>query len=148
MPTLRIPSTRLTRSTLLLRALCVLGGSLLTADNTNAQAPQPTPPRWKGAIDLTIGGESAAEGADFGRISGLATDATGRVFVADAQDNQIRVFSATGVLLGKIGRVGSGPLEFKRLRTIAISRTGCSGPATKATRACWRSMSRSCRQAP
>ena len=120
MSDLRIPSMRSTRSASFLRALCVVAGSVLTAGNTEAQAPQSTPPRWKGSVDLTIGGENAAEGADFGRISGLATDATGRIFVADAQDNQVRVFSATGAPLGRIGRVGSGPLEFKRLRTIAI----------------------------
>lgn len=89
----------------------------IVARELSAQA---IPPRWKGTIDLTIGGESAVEGADFGRISGLAVDAAGRVFVADMQDNQIRVFSPKGTLAAKVGRMGSGPLEFKRLATIGF----------------------------
>lgn len=89
-----------------------------------AGAQQPAPPRWRGTVDLTIGGENAADGADFASISGLAVDAAGRIFVADRKDNQIRVFSPSGVLVEKLGRVGSGPLEFKRLATITIGPDG------------------------
>lgn len=85
---------------------------------------QPLPPRWKGTIDLTIGGANATDGTEFGRISGLAVDATGRVYVADQQDNQIRMFGANGVLAAKIGRMGSGPMEFKRLATIGFGPDG------------------------
>jgi hypothetical protein len=40
--------------------------------------------------------------------------------VADAQDNQIRVFSPTGVIATRVGRTGSGPLEFKGLSLLAF----------------------------
>ena len=99
-----------------LRALCAATVVLATA---NAQALQP-PARWKGLIDLTIGGANAVDGADFGRVAGLAVDGAGRVFVADRQDEQIRMFSPAGVLVTKIGRSGSGPLEFRKLATIVI----------------------------
>lgn len=85
-----------------------------------AVAQTPAPPRWRGAVELTIGGSDASDDASFGRISGLAVDASGRIFVADAQDNQIRLFKPTGEFIAKIGRAGSGPLEFKQLRTIAF----------------------------
>jgi len=83
-------------------------------------AQQAAPPRWRGTIDLTIGGEDADDDATFGSISGLASDAAGRIYVADRQDHQIRVFSSTGTLVTRLGRKGSGPLEFKRLATIVI----------------------------
>jgi hypothetical protein len=89
-----------------------------------ANAQQTTPPRWRGTVDLTIGGENGTDDATFGSISGITTDAAGRVFVADRQDNQIRVFSPTGALVEKLGRAGSGPLEFKRLATITIGPDG------------------------
>lgn len=91
--------------------------SLLTAVAHAQPAP---PPRWIGSVDLTIGGETAAEGADFGRISGLALNATGQMFVADIQDSQVRMFSTSGALVNRIGRSGSGPVEYKRLATISI----------------------------
>jgi hypothetical protein len=90
----------------------------------DGQAATPQPPRWVASIDLTIGGADGGEGADFGRISGLAFDSTGRIFVADRQDEQIRVFTPAGALQSRIGRKGSGPLEFFRLATIAIGPDG------------------------
>lgn len=91
--------------------------TLASVDVANAQAQ---PSRWRGTVDLTIGGADADDDASFGSVSGIAIDGQGRVFVADRQDNQIRVFSATGVFQSRIGRVGSGPLEFKRLATIGF----------------------------
>jgi hypothetical protein len=79
------------------------------------------PPRIHGTIDLTIGGrDDAAEEYSFGRISGLAMGRDGRIYVADAQDQQIRVYSAEGRFLFRIGRKGSGPGEFTGLAAIAF----------------------------
>ncbi len=103
-------------------ALCV--SALLLPPIDGAVAQGPTPPRWKGTVDLIIGGETAVDGADFGRISGIATDAKGRVFVADTKDSQVRSFSPADALLGRIGRPGSGPTEFKGLATIVIDEKG------------------------
>jgi hypothetical protein len=83
-------------------------------------AQTPPPAHWHGTIDLTIGGADVDDDASFGRTSGLAVDRSGRIFVADAQDNQVRMFSPAGVFLAHIGRMGSGPMEFKHLATITI----------------------------
>lgn len=72
----------------------------------NAVYGQPTtPPRWRGSLELTIGGENATEGADLARTSGLAVDVTGRIFVADGQDQKIRVFSSSGALVTSFGPI-------------------------------------------
>ena len=104
-------------STVWTLAAMILG---LLFDSAPAAAQTSPPARWRGAVDLTIGGADASDSASFGRVSGLAVDALGRIYAGDAQDNQIRVFSPAGKLLAKLGRMGSGPLEFKRLATITI----------------------------
>lgn len=108
------------RNAPILLAFCAVVGSWSCLSTARLLGQQPAPPRWKGTVDLTIGGENATDGAEFGRVSGLAVDATGRIFVADADDSQVRLFSGNGALVAKIGRSGSGPLEFKRLATITI----------------------------
>ena len=60
--------------------------------------------------DLTIGGEDAAQGADFGRISGLAADASGRIFVADAQDVAVSDTDAEQDLLFRFAPLAPGYL--------------------------------------
>lgn len=95
-----------------LHTFCTIGSS--------AGAQPASPPRWKGAVELAIGGADATDDVSFGRVSGLAADAAGRIYVGDAQDQQVRVFSAAGTLQRTIGRSGSGPLEFKTLATITI----------------------------
>jgi len=77
-------------------------------------------PRWRGGVDLTIGGDDATDEATFGGISGIAVDGQGRIYVADRKDEQIRVFTPAGRFASRIGRSGSGPLEFKRLATIGF----------------------------
>lgn len=49
----------------------------------------------------------------FSRVSGLAVDDEGRVYVSDGQAREIRVFSAEGERLGVVGRPGDGPGEFR-----------------------------------
>lgn len=104
--------------------VCAVLFAVVLGVSIAASAQQPAPPRWRGNVELTIGGEDAADGADFASISGLAVDAAGRIFVADRQDNQIKVFSPSGALVQKFGRAGSGPLEFKRLATITFGPDG------------------------
>ncbi|MCC6245813.1 MAG: hypothetical protein IT353_23475 [Gemmatimonadaceae bacterium] len=95
-------------------------GAMLALAPLLASAQQPAVPRWQGAVDLTIGGESGVGNADLSRVSGIAVDASGRIFIADSDDQQIRVFSSKGAPLASFGRKGSGPLEFKGLRTIGF----------------------------
>ncbi|HEU4628404.1 MAG TPA: hypothetical protein VFS08_01625 [Gemmatimonadaceae bacterium] len=63
-------------------------------------------------VELTIG-----EGADveqmFGKVSGLALDDAGRLYVADFLEARLVVFGADGRPLATIGRKGRGPGEFE-----------------------------------
>lgn len=68
------------------------------------------PPRLRATIDLRIGEENESrEEYIFGFVDGLAFGDDGRILVADAKDNTVRVFSAIGQHLYTIGRQGQGP---------------------------------------
>lgn len=71
---------------------------------------------------LTIGDDLSNEHAEFGRVSGVAVDAKGRIYVADMQANEVRVFSPTGAYQFKIGRAGAGPGEFSGPCCLAIDK--------------------------
>lgn len=60
--------------------------------------------------------------AEFGEVQGLAVDASGRIYVADAMTHAIRVFSPAGEPLGSVGRRGRGPGEFTRLQDVVVAR--------------------------
>lgn len=62
-------------------------------------------------VTLTIGGVEGAGADVFGRVGGVAVDAEGRIYVADAQAAEIRVFDQAGELLHRFGREGQGPGE-------------------------------------
>jgi hypothetical protein len=64
--------------------------------------------------DLRIG---AIEGADeymFGRLSSMAVDAAGTMYVLDSQALEVRVYDGAGTFLRRIGRAGEGPGELKQ----------------------------------
>lgn len=62
-------------------------------------------------VDLRIG-SIEGEGADvFGQVTGLALDDAGRIYVADGQAHEIRVFRTDGSHAFTIGQQGSGPGE-------------------------------------
>ncbi len=65
-----------------------------------------------GRIDLTVGDVEGAEEYLFGSIRGLEFDAGGRIFVADGDAGEVRVFDAKGGHLFTIGGSGGGPGEF------------------------------------
>lgn len=69
-------------------------------------------PRWRLEESTRIHSE------ELGRISGVISDEEGRVYVADELSNQIHVFDRQGEEVGRIGRPGSGPGEFRRLISI------------------------------
>lgn len=54
----------------------------------------------------------------FGEVTSLAVDADGRIYVADRQANEIRLFSPRGECLRTFGRSGDGPGEFSWLAGI------------------------------
>lgn len=68
---------------------------------------------------------SAAEGpAAFGRISDVALDALGRIWVADAQEHQVRIFADDGTHVRSVGSKGGGPAEFNGIAGMDWDRDG------------------------
>jgi len=76
-----------------------------------AETPDAAVPTLVGTIDLQIGAEAGEAAYMFGRVSGIAADAAGRIFVADAQADEIRVFDSDGVFQYAFGGAGQGPGE-------------------------------------
>ena len=87
--------------------LLVLTVACNSREQTAARLPTLT-----GTIDLEIGSDVGDAPYLFGRISGVAGDAEGRIFVADAQAHEIRAFDADGSFVFATGRQGQGPGEF------------------------------------
>jgi sugar lactone lactonase YvrE len=68
---------------------------------------------WRLTLQTTIG-SADGEGPDvFAQIVDVELDAMGRVWVADGQQHQIRVFDSAGAHVRTIGRKGGGPEEFR-----------------------------------
>lgn len=61
------------------------------------------------ATQLVIGTLEGDGPEAFGDVSGLLSDSTGRIFVADGRANAIQVFSPAGDFEFSIGREGQGP---------------------------------------
>lgn len=67
---------------------------------------------WRASLRTRIGALEG-EGPDvFGFVSGLAVDALGRIWVADRQAKELRVFDVDGAHVRTVGRPGGGPGEF------------------------------------
>lgn len=80
------------------------------APSIDADLPPVRPLR----VDAVIGALDSSGPDAFGRISGLAADAAGRVFVVDEQTSRIQVFGPDGRFLFGIGGSGQGPGELSR----------------------------------
>ncbi|MBA3560185.1 MAG: 6-bladed beta-propeller [Gemmatimonadaceae bacterium] len=89
---------------------CLFIGSL-TATSIAAQA---SPEKVSAKLELEIG--RAPENDDFflNRVVGIAVDASGRIFVLDNGENDVKVFDRRGRFLNSFGREGTGPGEFTR----------------------------------
>ena len=60
----------------------------------------------------------------FGITIGLGVDATGRVYVADAGNNRVQVFSSSGNHLAQWGYQGSGPGAFDHAVDVTVDGAG------------------------
>lgn len=70
---------------------------------------------------LVIGtADGRVPGTDFGSISDITQLSDGRIAVADALSNEVRLFDSAGGLLLRLGGTGSGPGEFRRINQIGI----------------------------
>lgn len=61
---------------------------------------------------LTLGGDHAGRETAFADVADIAAGAAGEVYVLDAGDRSVRVFSAAGAPVRRFGREGAGPGEF------------------------------------
>ena len=104
-------------------------------------------PQWKGKIDfedgikviknpkepvyggnviefkeeLTIGEAEGRKEYVFSKISGIAVDSEGRIYVLDYKEAQIKVFARNGDYLKTIGREGQGPGELASPYSICVT---------------------------
>jgi hypothetical protein len=76
---------------------------------------------WTVTPDLTIGGADDGP-TSFSDIRGVAVDSRGRVYVLEAQEQQVRVFGPAGEFIRAVGRNGDGPGEFRGANGIAVDR--------------------------
>lgn len=74
---------------------------------------------------LRIGRRAGGSEADlFSRVSGVQVDSKGRIYVADTQAQEIRVFDSGGAHLNSFGKQGKGPGEFNLISGMAIHPSG------------------------
>lgn len=78
---------------------------------------------WQVEHELTIGG--ADEGPfSFSDIRSFAVGDDGSVYLLEAQEQEVRVFSPAGEFVRMIGRRGQGPGEFERANGVTLTADG------------------------
>jgi hypothetical protein len=94
-------------------AALMIGASLAgcAADEREPAADASPAARVAMVPDLAIGMLDGPDPYMFGRASGVTMDDDGRIFVADAQADEVRAFSTNGDYLFTVGRRGAGPGE-------------------------------------
>lgn len=71
---------------------------------------------------LSLGGSEAEGPAQFFRIRDIHVDPRGRLWVADGESAEIRIFLPTGTHLRTVGGRGEGPGEFQRIHLLGSFR--------------------------
>jgi hypothetical protein len=93
-------------------AVCLCGTCGRSDAEDGAQGAWKPGQEWRLVPQTTIGA-TEGEGPDvFAQIVDVELDAMGRVWIADGQQNQIRVFDSAGVHVRTLGARGGGPKEF------------------------------------
>jgi hypothetical protein len=82
-----------------------------------------TEPRVAATVTVAIGELDGPDEYVFGRVSGVAGDAS-RVFISDHQADIIRAYDTSGTFLFTIARRGQGPGEVRRPCCLALDRQG------------------------
>jgi len=80
-------------------------------------------PRWSVDTLLKVGAEGGMASSapdEFGEVVSAVPDDSGRLWVADAQNHEVKAFSRDGELVVSVGREGQGPGEFRSLQALAI----------------------------
>ena len=68
---------------------------------------------WRLEPDLRIGADADSGPTSFTNIITLEVDAAGRIYALEHTPREIRVFRPDGTFLRRLGRLGSGPGEFR-----------------------------------
>lgn len=112
------------RSPLVVVALIVLLSSACTLESDTNDAAAP----WLDRLDASsltevwrIGKLDGPPEQVFGRIGGIAVDASGRIFVVDILNKVLRVYDPDGDHLASAGREGDGPGEFRHPEKVALA---------------------------
>lgn len=108
----------------LLTAILATGCAAAPDDHFEDPPEWADAPRYQAVIDHEIASSDEAGPYLFSRIFGLTLDEAGRIYLAEAQANEIRVFSPAGAHLYSIGRTGSGPGELKGPCCLAFDPAG------------------------
>lgn len=113
---------------------CGEGASSRVSVDTVGGVPQVTtsgPGLWAEEERWTVGertlrlGTLEGDGPEsFGRVASLAVGPDGRVYVADGQAMEVRVFGPDGTFLRALGRQGEGPGEFTAVDGVEIGPEG------------------------
>lgn len=70
--------------------------------------------------ELSLGGPDVEGPAQFSRIQGMLVDPAGRLWIADGQSNELRIFDADGSHWRTLGGRGQGPGEFLQLQVLGL----------------------------
>lgn len=79
---------------------------------------------WTIREELRIGSLEGSGPEVFGQVAALEVDALGRIYVAEGQAHEIRVFDAEGRFVRTIGRKGGGPGEFEDVSALFFGPQG------------------------
>lgn len=74
-------------------------------------------------------GEAGVAGYDydnshFARPRGVAVDGSGQIYVADANQNRVQIFSSSGTYVATLGSYGSGNYQFDWAADVAVDQSG------------------------
>jgi len=114
-------TTRTYATVFLVSVLAAYGAGPRDADSAALNADIET---LSATVTLQIGEAEGEPAYLFGRVSGLALDAGGRIYVADGQANEVRIFAPDGTHSFSFGRAGSGPGEMRQPCCLASDRAG------------------------
>ena len=92
------------------------GGRIVVS---NPDSPQNGPQGAPTLVEVLRIGSLDDTCDSFGKVMSLAVDGDGRIYVADWQASDIRVFSPLGECVRTFGRSGEGPGGFRLLTGIA-----------------------------
>ncbi len=103
-----------------------LDGHIVVADayNNRIQVFEPEGDRvlrWGGVLGLGLPGSRLGS---FRVATGVATDGSGHIYVADFENHRIQIFDSDGNLLSAFGRQGTGRGEFERPTDLDVGPDG------------------------